>query len=123
MRRMTWVWAVVAMIAASAVSQAAEWNPVRREPLRIGPEASRIIVGFKATAANATTTTVRPRLQAQAVRIVEARTTRSDVLALTQRTGVAVARSRQITPDMHVLYLPRRLYGGDVLSTLAKLRA
>jgi Fic family protein len=37
----------------SAIATAAEYNPVRTHPISIGPEASRIIVGFRTTASNA----------------------------------------------------------------------
>ena len=34
-----------------------------------------------------------------------------------------MAKSRQITPSMHVLFLQKTLYGADVEAALAKLRA
>jgi hypothetical protein len=40
---------------------AAEWNPVRRAPPSLGPEADRIIVGFKPTPENQSVHGVRRR--------------------------------------------------------------
>jgi hypothetical protein len=54
-----------------AIATAAEYNPVRTHPISIGPEASRIIVGFRATASNAVVRTFKPRAQAQSVKIVQ----------------------------------------------------
>ena len=123
MRR--WGVVVLALVwfTAPSVSAAAEWNPVRVEPVSIGPEANRIIVGFRTTAANAMATSIRSRMQAQALRIVQAETTAQDVVQLAQRVNIAIAGSRQLTPSMHVLFLPRTLYGADVLAALAQLRA
>jgi serine protease len=108
---------------ASLLAGAAEWNPVRQEPLSIGPESHRFIVGFRATPDNQTEQLVRTRRHAEGVRIVQAQTTPADVQALAQRTGIRLARSRQLTPSMHVLFLPKTLYGADVAATLAQLRA
>lgn len=114
---------ILACLLGAPTGRAAEWNPVRREPIAIGPQAERIIVGFKASVANAQSVVINARVHAQSVRIVEARTSPADVSALAQRTGIALAHSRQLTPDMHVLFLPKRLYGEAVLELLAKLRA
>jgi len=102
---------------------AAEWNPVRHEPLSIGPEAHRLIVGFRATPANQMEHIVRTRRQVQGIRIVQASTSAADVGRLARRAGIALANSRQLTPSMHVLFLPHVIYGADVDATLAKLRA
>ena len=102
---------------------APEWNPVRAHGIEIGPEASRLIVGFKVTSDNAVTKTVQRHSRAQSVKITQAKTSESDVLSLAQRSGVAVAGSRQITPSMHVLFLPKTLYGADVNALLQQLRA
>ena len=102
---------------------APEWNPVRGHGVEIGPQASRLIVGFKATSDNAVTKTVQRLSRAQSVKITQAKTSESDVLSLAQRIGVAVAGSRQITPSMHVLFLPKTLYGADVNTLLEQLRA
>ena len=91
--------------------------------VEIGPQASRLIVGFKATSDNAVSKTVQRHARAQAVKITQAKTSEADVLSLAQRTGVAVAGSRQITPSMHVLFLPKTLYGADVNAVLEQLRA
>ncbi len=102
---------------------APEWNPVRGHGVEIGPQASRLIVGFKVTSDNALTKTVQRHSRAQSVKITQAKTSESDVLSLAQRIGVAVAGSRQITPSMHVLFLPKTLYGADVNTLLEQLRA
>ncbi len=99
---------------------APEWNPVRGHGVEIGPQASRLIVGFKVTSDNAVTKTVQRRSQGQSVKITQAKTSEADVLSLAQRTGVAMAGSRQITPSMHVLFLPKTLYGADVNAVLAE---
>jgi serine protease len=99
-----------------------EWNPVRSHPVQLGPEARRLVVGFRATAGNAVVKTIKPRMRAQSVDIVQAQTSDADVAALAHRTGLAMARSRQMTPSMHVLFLQKTLYGADVNSALKKLR-
>ncbi|HUX72615.1 MAG TPA: S8 family serine peptidase [Steroidobacteraceae bacterium] len=116
---------VVALLAVALVSAAgaAEWNPVRVEPVAIGPQARRIIVGFRATPGNALVTTVNSRMRAQGLAVVQAQSSAQDVAALALRSGLAMAFSRQLTPSMHVLFLPKTLYGADVLAALAKLRA
>jgi serine protease len=108
-------------LAGGAPAASAEYNPVRRHPLSLGPEASRLIVGFRLTPDNAITTTVRS--QARPRTLIQAQTSLPDVAALVQRVGLAVVKSRQFTPSMHVLYLPKTLYGADVEAALAKLRA
>jgi serine protease len=112
----------VAAIAAPAGGATFEHNPVRREAPSLGPEAGRLIVGFRVTSVNARTVKVLRRAAASGA-LEQAQTTAADVAALLARVGVPVARSRQFTPDMHVLYLPKRLYGADVEAALAKLRA
>jgi serine protease len=99
-----------------------EWNPVRSHPVQLGPEARRLVVGFRATEGNAVVKTIKPRMRAQSVDVVQAQTSDADVAALAHRTGLAMARSRQMTPSMHVLFLQKTLYGADVNSALKKLR-
>jgi serine protease len=99
-----------------------EWNPVRSHPVQLGPEARRLVVGFRATAGNTVVKAIKPRMRAQSVDIVQAQTSDADVAALAHRTGLAMARSRQMTPSMHVLFLRKTLYGADVISALKKLR-
>jgi serine protease len=106
----------------SARAAAPEWNPVRAHPVQIGPEASRLLVGFRATASNSVVKAVQPRMRAQSIKIVQAMTSDADVAVLAQRTGVGLARSRQMTPSMHVLFLKKTLYGADVNAVLKKLR-
>jgi serine protease len=113
----------VAAMAGRALSAAPEYNPIRKYPVSIGPEANRVIVGFRATPSNAVTKTVNFRRRGRTYSITQARTTAADVVALGQRVGLSIARSRQFTPSMHVLLLPKTLYGADVAAALAKLRA
>jgi serine protease len=102
---------------------APEWNPVRTHPVQLGPEASRLVVGFSATSGSTVVKTVKHGAQTQSVKIVQAATSDADVAGLAQRTGLGVFRSRQMTPSMHVLYLQKTLYGADVNAALKKLRS
>ena len=107
---------------AERAQAAAEYNPVPRPPIRIGPEASRLIVGFRTQQGGAVVkTTARPQVRGEAV--IQALTSAPDALALAQRAQVPVAGSRQLTPSMHVLLLPKTLYGANVDAALGKLRA
>jgi serine protease len=100
-----------------------EWNPVRTHGVQLGPEAGRLVVGFRATTGSAVVVNaVQPRSQAQSVKIVQAYTSEADVAGLAQRNGLAMARSRQMTPSMHVLFLQKTLYGADVNAVLDRLR-
>src|SRR5580658_4876939 len=51
----------VAAMTGRALAAAPEYNPIRKYPVSIGPEASRVIVGFRATPGNAVTKTVKFR--------------------------------------------------------------
>ena len=115
-----WGLALSVASAASSVASAAsqEWNPVRSHPVEIGPQASRLVVGFRATAGNSIVKEIKSR-RPQAIHIVEAQTSRADVASLLQRTGVATAGSRQFSPSTHVVFLE----GADVATVLDKLRA
>ncbi len=106
-----------------SLGASAEWNPVRNHPISIGPEASRLLVGFKATADNAVTRSIKLRSRSESFSFAQAQTSSVDVAGLAQRTGIAMTASRQVTPSMHVLFLPRTLYGVDVATVLAQLRA
>jgi serine protease len=110
---------VPAASASAASSALAEYNPVRRLPVSLGPRAHRLIVGFRAAPDAARTLVVRRQGRVMA----QAQTSSADVGALLARVGVPVAKSRQFTPSMHVLFLPKTLYGADVNAVLAKLRA
>ncbi len=112
-----------AVMAGQSPAAAPEYNPVRTEPIAIGPEANRLIVGFRATASNTVAKTVRFSRRARSFTITQAQTTAADVVSLAQRVGLQLAKSRQFTPSMHVLLLPKTLYGADVLGLLDKLRA
>lgn len=105
---------------AGAVS---EWNTVRTHPVEIGPQARRLIVGFKATDANSAVKTIRLRAKAQAVRVRQAQTSQLDLAALIQRSGIATSGSRQLTPSMHVVLLQKTLFGADLDAALKQLRA
>src|SRR6266849_4978790 len=112
----------ICLISDPAHAAVPEWNPVRSHAVQLGPEASRLVVGFRATAGNTVVKAVRHRTRAQSVNIVQANTSGADVAGLAQRTGLAMARSRQMTPSMHVLFLQKTLYGADVYAVLKKLR-
>jgi serine protease len=109
--------------AAAATAAIPEWNAVRTHPVAIGQQASRLVVGFKATAGNAVVKTIVLRARSQSLKITQAKTTDADVSDLVQRTSVPIANSRQITPSMHVLFLPKTLYGAAVDAVLKSLRA
>ena len=113
----------LAVSCAAAAVPSAEWNPVRSHPVEIGPQARRLIVGFRATDANAATKTIRLRAKSQLVRVTQAQTSHFDMAALIQRSGIAAAGSRQLTPSMHVLFLQKTLFGADVDVALKQLRA
>lgn len=105
----------------SAMAVAPEWNPVRSHPVEIGPQARRLVVGFRATPANSVTRVIRARAKARVVSVTQAQTSEADVSSLSLRTGVAVSRSRQLTPSMHVVFLQK--YGADVDAVLKQLRS
>jgi serine protease len=109
----------LAFSVASAASR--EWNPVRSHPAEIGPQASRLVVGFRATAGNSVVKEIKSR-RPRAI-YVQAQTSRADVASLLQRTGIATTGSRQFAPSMHVVFLEQTLYGADVATVLDKLRA
>ena len=123
----TWMPAAAGLICCLALgsaggSAAAEYNPVRSEPVSLGPQANRLLIGFRATPRNSMTETVVARARAKHS-ITLARTTAADAADAAGRAGLAIARTRQITPSMHVLYLTGTLYGAAVESILARLRA
>jgi serine protease len=68
------------------------------------------------------TATVSARSRAEPRRVTLANTGAADVAGAVARAGIPIVRSRQVTPSMHVLYLPSTLYGAAVESALAKLR-
>ncbi len=118
----------VTVVAASlglvhgSAAATAEWNPVRSHPVEIGPQASRLVVGFRATAGNSIVKQIKSR-RPQAIYVTQAQTSRADVAALLQRTDIATMGSRQFAPSMHVVFLEKTLYGADVAAVLDKLRA
>jgi len=113
----------IVLTLAPARAAVPEWNVVRSHPVQLGPEASRLVVGFRATPGNAVVKTVQARARTQSINIVQAKTSDADVAGLALRTGLAMARSRQVTPSMHVLYLQKTVYGADLHALLNKLRA
>ncbi len=122
--RLAWLLALgLGLGLAAAAAATRETNSLRREAPSLGPQAQRLIVGFRTTPGNAITQIVNARRHMQGMRIVQAQTAPADVAALVQRARVALSGSRQITPSMHVLLLPRTLYGAEVATTLARLRA
>src|SRR5258707_10063412 len=116
-------WAGFLGLAPGFAAAAVEWNPVRSHPVEIGPQASRLLVGFRATPANSTMKEIRSRAKAQVVRVTQAQTSQADVASLVQRNGMAMAGLRQFLPGMHVVLLRETLYGADVAAALEKLRA
>jgi serine protease len=100
-----------------------EYNPIHAEPVSLGPQASRLLIGFRATAQNALTQTLNARLRSMRRSVTRANTNAANAVAAAGRAGLALTRSRQITPDMHVLFLQKTLYGVNVEAALAKLRA
>jgi serine protease len=110
-------------VPGTSAPGAPEWSPVRRAPVSIGPEGNRLIVGFRTTAANAVVHTIKTRRRPDGIRVTQAATRPADAAALAARTHLMLASSRQITPSMHVLFLPKTLYGADLLNALARLRA
>jgi serine protease len=109
-------------LTSGAAAVAGEWNPVRSHPVEIGPQASRLVVGFRATPGNTIIKEIKSR-RPQAIHVAQAQTSRADVASLLQRTGIAVTGSRQFAPSMHVVFLEKTLYGADVATMLDKLRA
>ncbi len=111
------------LILGQSWAAVAEWNPVGGHEVSIGPQANRLIVGFRATGENAKIQMIQQRSQARVVKIVQAQTSEADVRGLAERVGIALAGSRQLTPSMHVVFLSKTLYGADALAALAQLRA
>ena len=109
-------------VSQGVVSAPLEWNPVRTHPAQLGLEANRVIVGFKATPANSITKTINRSGRGE-VRVRQALTSTADVMTLIQRRGVTLSGSRQLTPNMHVLFLSSTLYGADLEAALARLRS
>jgi hypothetical protein len=114
---------LIVLALGATVAGAAEYNPVRTYPVSIGPEMSRVIVGFRATAGNSVTQTFKPRDHAQSLAIVQAKTDATDASSLAARVGLSMTKSRQLTPSMHVLFLKQTLYGAEVETALTNLRA
>jgi serine protease len=114
---------VLGLLPNAGRAAAAELNPARTHRVEIGPEAQRLIVGFRAGMDNAVVKSIKLRGRAQTIDIVQANTSDADVAGLALRTGLNMAKSRQLTPSMHVLFLQKTLYGAAVNSALKRLRA
>ncbi|MDB6084322.1 MAG: Peptidase and in kexin sedolisin, partial [Gammaproteobacteria bacterium] len=108
---------------ASAAAAYPEYNAVSRHSVSIGPEASRLIVGFRATSNNAVVQTIQSKARTQMVTTRQALTSGADAIGLAQRVHLNVMKSRQLTPSMHVMFLQKTLYGADVEAALTALRA
>jgi serine protease len=108
---------------AGVTAASPERNPVRTHPVHIGPQADRLVVGFRATIDNAVIKMIQRRSHTQPIKITQAQTSAVDVNNLARRTGIVVAASRQTTPSTHVLFLAKTLYGADVAATLELLRS
>jgi serine protease len=110
-------------LSARSALAAPEFNPVRSHPVEIGPQANRLVVGFRVTPGNSIVKEIKSRAKTQPMRITQAQTSRADVASLLLRTNIATRGSRQFAPSMHVVFLEKTLYGADVTSALDKLRA
>src|SRR5580693_3535774 len=77
-RRLLWLAAggvlglTLVLILGPAHAAAPEWNAVRTHSVRIGAEAGRLVVGFRATAGNTVAKAIKRRNRAQRVLIVQA---------------------------------------------------
>ena len=123
MRLPVTLFAALSCLCCWSLVAAAEYNPIARRPVSIGPQASRLVIGFKTTSGNAVTHAIKSALRARVIRITQAQTSPSDVTSLAARVGLKVAASRQLTPSMHVVFLTKTLYGSAVADALARLRA
>ncbi len=112
-----------ASIPGQSLAAGPELNPVRRQPVAIGPEADRLLVGFRAAPGNAVIKTQILRMGTRGAAVTQAQTRPVDLWALVQRVGLDMAKSHQVTPSMHVIFLPKTLYGAEIAAALAKLRA
>ena len=65
---------VLALALGSAGAATSEWNPVRSHPVDIGPQANRLVVGFRATSGNTVTRAIRRSSKAQIVNVTQAQT-------------------------------------------------
>src|SRR5208282_4446023 len=118
------VGACAAFFLVSAAAAHPEYNPILRHPVSIGPEASRLIVGFRATPGNTVVQTIHAEAaQNKTIEVSQALTSASDPMDLARRVHLSVTKSRQLTPSMHLMYLQKTLYGADVDAALKTLRA
>jgi serine protease len=108
---------------ASAAASYPEYNAVRNRPVSIGPEAGRLIVGFRATPDNVTVQSIHSLARNKNITARQALTSAGDLMELAQRVHLNLSKSRQLTPSMHVMYLQKTLYGADVDAALETLRA
>src|SRR6202000_1083670 len=101
-------------LSPRSAAAAPEFNPVRSHPVEIGPQANRLVVGFRATPANSIVKEIKSRAKTQSIRITQAQTSRADVASLLVRTGIVTRGSRQFAPSMHVVFLAKTLYGSEL---------
>jgi serine protease len=114
---------VLGLGLAGVTAASPELNPVRTHGVQIGPQANRLVVGFRATSDNAVIKMIQRRSRTQPLSFTQAQTSAVDVTNLARRTGIVMAASRQTTPSTHVLFLAKTLYGADVAAALALLRS
>ncbi len=100
-----------------------EYNPMRAAPVSPGLQTNRLLIGFRATPQNAVTQASSPRRRPTRRTVTLAGTSAADAVAAASRAGLELGRSRQITPNMHVLLLRKTLYGVELEAALARLRA
>ena len=74
----------IVLTLAPARAAVPEWNAVRTHSVQLGPEASRLVVGFRPTRGNAVVKAVQFRARTQSINIVQAKTSDADVAGTVQ---------------------------------------
>src|SRR5260370_176322 len=64
----------IGLMSDPARAAVPEWNPVRSHAVQLGPEASRLMVGFPATEGNTVVKAVRHRTQAHTITNLQSNT-------------------------------------------------
>ena len=105
-----------------SLAASAEWNPVRSHAVDIGPQASRLVVGFRATSENSVIQSIKLRSRVESVQSRRRRPRRGRRRDLTadrhRHGGIAPVR-----PEHARGFPEKTLYGADVAAALDKLRA
>ena len=84
------VGACAAFFLISAAAAHPEYNPILGHPVSIGPEASRLIVGFRATPDNTVVQTIHAEAgQNKTIEVSQALTSASDPMDLARRVDRA----------------------------------